>query len=91
MTEEEKAAADKVIKVQKRRNYSMVILFAVMVAFTGMNLWFTHIQSQEAKHAACPAWLLIDSVYATQHPTTTTGVAFAAVVHRLASDCPKGS
>jgi hypothetical protein len=72
-------------------NYNLVMLFLVMLAFTGMNLWFTHQQAREAKQATCPVWLLIDGVYTTQPPTTPTGLTLQKVVHKLASDCPKDS
>jgi hypothetical protein len=72
-------------------NYNIVMLFLVMLAFTGLNLWFTHEQAREASQSACPVWILIDGVYAAQPPATPTGVTLARVVHRLASRCPKDS
>lgn len=84
MPEDEKA-----VKQEKRVRYSMVMLFVIMLAFTGLNAWFTREQAQQASHTACPVWILIDTVYASQPPTSPNAQTFAKVVHQLASHCPK--
>lgn len=72
-----------------KQNYNLVVLFLVMVFFTGFNIWFARDQARQARQATCPVFTLLDSVYTAQPPTTPTGITLSVVVHRIAADCPK--
>jgi len=68
---------------EKKRNYSIAIVFLTMFLLTGLNIVYTTTAVNKNAHVWCDLVAPLDDQYKATPPPTTNGKAFAKGMHKV--------